>query len=128
MEKIEIKDLAHNKPHMELANDVAMLFSWAKMENTPYRDFSRPRKTPSAPVIEEAVIEVSVKSEAVGWPAQVTSSIPAVVFPESDIPQEITAPSSAQAAFPAQSPPVTRPSSGRIAPVAAARPRTTASN
>ena len=35
-------------PQKELANDVAMLYSWAKIENAPYRDFSRqPKAAPS---------------------------------------------------------------------------------
>lgn len=33
----------------ELANDVALLFSWAKIENAPYRDFSRQRPSLSRP-------------------------------------------------------------------------------
>jgi cellulose biosynthesis protein BcsQ len=42
MENNEIQDVSRTGPQRELANDVAMLFSWAKIENTPYRDFSRP--------------------------------------------------------------------------------------
>ena len=41
----------------ELANDVALLYSWAKIENAHYRDFSRPPKThshPPAQIAEQA--------------------------------------------------------------------------
>jgi cellulose biosynthesis protein BcsQ len=54
MENTETQAASQTKPPRELANDVAMLFSWAKMENaTPYRDFSRPRKTPPPPAVEK---------------------------------------------------------------------------
>ena len=44
-------------PQRELANDVALLYSWAKIENAHYRDFSRPPKTHShrpAQIAEQA--------------------------------------------------------------------------
>jgi cellulose biosynthesis protein BcsQ len=44
MENTDIQDASQASPQGEVANDVAMLFSWAKMENAPYRDFSRQRK------------------------------------------------------------------------------------
>jgi cellulose biosynthesis protein BcsQ len=51
MENTDIQDASHASPQREVANDVAMLFSWAKMESAPYRDFSRQRKAPPlAPV------------------------------------------------------------------------------
>jgi cellulose biosynthesis protein BcsQ len=49
MENASIQETAGNSSQKELANDVALLFSWAKVENTPYRDFSRPRMGPSKP-------------------------------------------------------------------------------
>jgi cellulose biosynthesis protein BcsQ len=51
MENNEIQNLNRGGPQKELANDVAMLFSWAKIQNAPYRDFSRqPKQSPSPPV------------------------------------------------------------------------------
>jgi cellulose biosynthesis protein BcsQ len=51
MENNEIQDVSRSGPQKELANDVAMLFSWAKIQNAPYRDFSRqPKRSPSPPV------------------------------------------------------------------------------
>jgi cellulose biosynthesis protein BcsQ len=51
MENNEIQDVILGGPQKELANDVAMLFSWAKIQNAPYRDFSRqPKRSPSPPV------------------------------------------------------------------------------
>jgi hypothetical protein len=41
MENDEIREASKGGPARELANDVAMLFSWAKVENASYRDFSR---------------------------------------------------------------------------------------
>lgn len=38
----------------ELANDVALLYSWAKMENAHYRDFSRQPKKPIQPPVPTA--------------------------------------------------------------------------
>jgi cellulose biosynthesis protein BcsQ len=35
----------------DLANDVALLYSWAKIENAPYRDFSRQPKSPPEPPV-----------------------------------------------------------------------------
>jgi cellulose biosynthesis protein BcsQ len=115
MEKIEIQDVTLNKPHRELANDVAMLFSWAKMENTPYRDFSRPRKAPSAPIVEKAVADGPAKSEAEPLPATVTSFVAASVPPELGT----NGTASVQAAPPTQRTPATHPSSGKLAPVVA---------
>jgi cellulose biosynthesis protein BcsQ len=124
MEKIEIQDLSLNNPHRELANDVAMLFSWAKMENTPYRDFSRPRKAPSAPIpsapiMDRAVADGPAKSEADPLPATMTSSVTASVLPESGIPWTTNGTASAQATSPTQRPPAAHPLSGRVAPVVA---------
>jgi cellulose biosynthesis protein BcsQ len=119
MEKIEIQDVTLNKQHRELANDVAMLFSWAKMENTPYRDFSRPRKAPSAPIVEKAVADVPAKSEAEPSTAPVTSSVPASVPPELGTSPATNGTASAQATSPTQRTPATHPSSGKLAPVVA---------
>jgi cellulose biosynthesis protein BcsQ len=119
MEKIEIQDVSLNKPHRELANDVAMLFSWAKMENTPYRDFSRPRKTASAPIAEKAVAEGPAKREAEPLPAAVTSSFPGSVPPDLRTPRATNGTASDQAMAPTQRTSATHPSSGRLAPVLA---------
>jgi cellulose biosynthesis protein BcsQ len=55
MENNEIQNVSRGGPQKELANDVAMLFSWAKMQNAPYRDFSRqPKRSPSPPVHTDA--------------------------------------------------------------------------
>src|ERR1700677_2603096 len=51
MENNEIQNISRSGPQNELANDVAMLFSWAKIQNTPYRDFSRQPKRPPAPLV-----------------------------------------------------------------------------
>jgi cellulose biosynthesis protein BcsQ len=51
MENNEIQDISRSGPQKELANDVAMLFSWAKIQNAPYRDFTRQPKRPPAPPI-----------------------------------------------------------------------------
>jgi cellulose biosynthesis protein BcsQ len=51
------KDNQHSGSRRELANDVALLYSWAKIENAHYRDFSRPPKThshPPAQITEQA--------------------------------------------------------------------------
>ena len=51
MENNEIQNVSQGGPQKELANDVAMLFSWAKIQNTPYRDFTRqPKPSPAPPV------------------------------------------------------------------------------
>lgn len=51
MENNEIQNVSRGGPQKELANDVAMLFSWAKIQNTPYRDFARqPKRPPTPPV------------------------------------------------------------------------------
>jgi cellulose biosynthesis protein BcsQ len=51
MQNNEIQNVSESSPQKELANDVAMLFSWAKIQNTPYRDFSRqPKRSPAPPV------------------------------------------------------------------------------
>jgi cellulose biosynthesis protein BcsQ len=47
MENASIQETTGPNSQRELANDVALLYSWAKVENTPYRDFSRPRISPS---------------------------------------------------------------------------------
>jgi cellulose biosynthesis protein BcsQ len=55
MENNEIQNVSRSGPQQEVANDVAMLFSWAKIQNTPYRDFSRqPKRSPLPPVHSEA--------------------------------------------------------------------------
>src|ERR1700722_14677291 len=115
MEKIEIQDVTLNKPHRELANDVAMLFSWAKMENTPYRDFSRPRKTPSAPIVEKALADGPAKSEAEPLPATVTSFVAASVPPELGTNGTASVPE----APPPLRTPATPPASGKLAPALA---------
>jgi cellulose biosynthesis protein BcsQ len=51
MENNEIQNISRSGPQNELANDVAMLFSWAKIQNTPYRDFARQPKRPPAPPV-----------------------------------------------------------------------------
>lgn len=43
MENGDIQDAGRPDSQGELANDVALLFSWAKIENAGYRDFSRQR-------------------------------------------------------------------------------------
>jgi cellulose biosynthesis protein BcsQ len=51
MQNNEIQNVSQGGPQKELANDVAMLFSWAKIQNTPYRYFSRqPKRSPTPPV------------------------------------------------------------------------------
>ena len=50
MENDEIPDAPRPSSQKELANDVALLFSWAKIENAHYRDFSRKRPSLSIPV------------------------------------------------------------------------------
>jgi cellulose biosynthesis protein BcsQ len=68
----------------EVANDVAMLFSWAKMENTPYRDFSRQRKAAPAPPLQsvEAPATESKSSNGAVAPISVASEqTPPVVQP-----------------------------------------------
>jgi cellulose biosynthesis protein BcsQ len=51
MENNEIQNVSRGGPQKELANDVAMLFSWAKIQNTPYRDFTRqPKRSAASPV------------------------------------------------------------------------------
>jgi cellulose biosynthesis protein BcsQ len=72
MENTEIQDVSLNS--RELANDVAMLFSFAKMENTPYRDFSRPRKATPAPFVEKVVADESTRSETAATSSPVTAS------------------------------------------------------
>jgi cellulose biosynthesis protein BcsQ len=48
---MENQDARQSISQNELANDVALLYSWAKIENAPYRDFSRQRKgSPNPPV------------------------------------------------------------------------------
>jgi cellulose biosynthesis protein BcsQ len=50
MENNEIQNVSPGGPQNDLANDVAMLFSWAKIQNTPYRDFTRqPKGSPAPP-------------------------------------------------------------------------------
>jgi cellulose biosynthesis protein BcsQ len=51
MENNEIQNVSRSGPQQELANDVAMLFSWAKIQNAPYRDFSRQPKRSQSPSI-----------------------------------------------------------------------------
>jgi len=51
MENNEIQNVSRGGPQKELANDVAMLFSWAKIQNAPYRDFTRqPKRSPAPPI------------------------------------------------------------------------------
>jgi cellulose biosynthesis protein BcsQ len=51
MENNDIQNVSRGGPQNDLANDVAMLFSWAKIQNTPYRDFTRqPKRSPAPPV------------------------------------------------------------------------------
>jgi cellulose biosynthesis protein BcsQ len=62
MENASTQETIGTSSQKDLANDVALLFSWAKVENTPYRDFSRPRTSPAKPRHDgtekaEAVIE-----------------------------------------------------------------------
>ena len=67
MENNEIQDVSRGAPQKELANDVAMLFSWAKIQNTPYRDFSRqpkPKPSPSPPVHAGAPSSSAVAASA----------------------------------------------------------------
>jgi cellulose biosynthesis protein BcsQ len=47
MENTSIQEATGPDSQREMANDVALLYSWAKVENTPYRDFSRQRTSPS---------------------------------------------------------------------------------
>src|SRR5271170_2225625 len=55
MENNEIQNVSRGGTQSDLANDVAMLFSWAKIQNAPYRDFSRlPKRSPSPPVHTDA--------------------------------------------------------------------------
>jgi cellulose biosynthesis protein BcsQ len=51
MENNEIQNVSRSGPQKELANDVAMLFSWAKIQNAPYRDFSRQPKRSQSPLV-----------------------------------------------------------------------------
>jgi cellulose biosynthesis protein BcsQ len=53
MENGNTQDVNDPASHKELANDVALLYSWARIENTPYRDFSRQRTSPSRPAHSE---------------------------------------------------------------------------
>jgi cellulose biosynthesis protein BcsQ len=62
MENNETQDVSLGGPQADLASDVAMLFSWAKVENAAYRDFSRPPKaqrTPPALSAEQATNSTS---------------------------------------------------------------------
>jgi cellulose biosynthesis protein BcsQ len=83
MEKTETQEVSQNKPQNEVANDVAMLFSWAKMENTPYRDFSRPRKASPAPQpapvqsVEPAAANTNGSRDAIASSATVAAAVPA---------------------------------------------------
>jgi cellulose synthase operon protein YhjQ len=52
MENTSIQETPGASSQKELANDVALLFSWAKVENTPYRDFARPRTAPARPRVD----------------------------------------------------------------------------
>jgi cellulose biosynthesis protein BcsQ len=52
MENNDIQNVSRGGPQNDLANDVAMLFSWAKIQNTPYRDFTRQPKRPPAPPVD----------------------------------------------------------------------------
>jgi cellulose biosynthesis protein BcsQ len=49
MENDEIQNVSQAGTQNDLANDVEMLFSWAKIQNTPYRDFTRQPKRSPAP-------------------------------------------------------------------------------
>jgi cellulose biosynthesis protein BcsQ len=51
---MENQDARQSSSQKELANDVALLFSWAKIENAPYRDFSRLRKGAPKPSVHRA--------------------------------------------------------------------------
>jgi cellulose synthase operon protein YhjQ len=50
MENGAMQDVTRAGSQEQLANDVAFLYSWAKIENAPYRDFSRQRISLSNPV------------------------------------------------------------------------------
>jgi hypothetical protein len=50
MENGSPQDVTQAVSKSEIANDVALLYSWARIENTPYRDFSRRRTSPSQPL------------------------------------------------------------------------------
>jgi cellulose biosynthesis protein BcsQ len=80
MEKTETQEVSQTKPQREVANDVAMLFSWAKMENTPYRDFSRPRKPSPAP--QPVPVQSVEPASSVG----VVSPVPPAVLASEPIP------------------------------------------
>jgi cellulose biosynthesis protein BcsQ len=48
---MENQHVSQSVSQNELANDVALLYSWAKIENAPYRNFSRqPKGTPESPI------------------------------------------------------------------------------
>lgn len=74
MENDSTQDINQPVAQKELANDVALLYSWARIENTPYRDFSRQRTSPSRPThLEETSNE----------PQGVTSSSHSGIIPPS---------------------------------------------
>jgi cellulose biosynthesis protein BcsQ len=54
MENNETQDVSLGGPQADLASDVAMLFSWAKVQNAAYRDFSRPPKAQRTPPVLSA--------------------------------------------------------------------------
>jgi cellulose biosynthesis protein BcsQ len=70
-QSIEGLDPKQSGSQKELANDVALLYSWAKMESAPYRDFARPPKGGSQPPAqipeqEQEVVGQSVESNGSG--------------------------------------------------------------
>jgi cellulose biosynthesis protein BcsQ len=72
---MENQDARQSSSQKELANDVALLYSWAKIENAPYRDFSRQRKGPPNPPVRSAE---GAKNEETGWRGQSNGSQEAV--------------------------------------------------
>jgi cellulose biosynthesis protein BcsQ len=116
MENTEIQDLSQNRPQRELANDVAMLFSWAKMENTPYRDFSRPRKATPAPIMENAAADEPKNETATPLPVATSSSVAVAASSGLAIPQATNGTVSVQTTTVVQLMPVAHAATGRLTP------------
>jgi cellulose biosynthesis protein BcsQ len=110
MEKTEIQDVSPATLQREPANDVAMLFSWAKMESTPYRDFSRQRKPPQKDAgdnntSQEPVTSTATVSSPILEPASISAASPVSPSVPASVPHR---------------PPITmHTSSGRESPVVA---------
>jgi cellulose biosynthesis protein BcsQ len=49
---MENQDARQSISQKELATDVALLYSWARIENAQYRDFSKQRKRPPTPPVQ----------------------------------------------------------------------------